>query len=63
MVGNDADEHALNALNMAVKDSKTPVILIINKMDKLSSINALLPLIADSSTRFDFAEIVSRECF
>ena len=55
---NEADEHALKALSMAVKENKTPVILVINKMDKLSSINALLPLIADSSTRFDFAEIV-----
>lgn len=55
---NDADEHALNALKMAVRGRATPVLLIINKVDKLDSVNGLLPLIAQSSQRYDFAEIV-----
>ncbi len=54
----EADEHALNALKMAVKGKSVPVLLLINKIDKLDSINSLLPLIAESSQRFDFSEIV-----
>jgi GTP-binding protein Era len=42
----------------ALQDTKVPVILLINKIDKLSSINKVLPLIAESSTIFNFADIV-----
>jgi GTP-binding protein Era len=42
----------------ALQDTKVPVILLINKIDKLSSINKVLPLIAESSTLFNFADIV-----
>ena len=42
----------------ALQDTKVPVILLINKIDKLSSINKVLPLIAESSMLFNFADIV-----
>lgn len=42
----------------AIKESPLPVVLIINKIDKLDSINDVLPLIARSSEMHDFAEIV-----
>ena len=42
----------------SLKGIKTPVVLIINKLDKLKSVNQLLPLIAQSSELYDFAEIV-----
>jgi len=35
-----------------------PVVLVVNKMDKLPSKKELLPLINDLSTRYDFAEII-----
>lgn len=37
---------------------KVPVILVINKIDRLKDKSGLLPLIDESSRRFDFAEIV-----
>ena len=42
----------------SLKGIKTPVVLIINKLDKLKSVNQLLPLMAQSSELYDFAEIV-----
>jgi len=42
----------------SLRDIKTPVVLIINKLDKLKSVNQVLPLIAESSTLYDFAEII-----
>lgn len=42
----------------AVKANSQPVILVINKIDKLKSINDVLPLIAKSSELHDFAEII-----
>lgn len=42
----------------ALQNTKVPVILLINKIDKLSSINDVLPLIAESSTLYEFADIV-----
>lgn len=42
----------------ALKNASSPVILIINKIDMLSSINQLLPLIEKSSTHYEFSEIV-----
>jgi GTP-binding protein Era len=42
----------------ALRDTKIPVVLLINKVDKLSSINDVLPLIAESANLFPFAEIV-----
>jgi len=50
----DQDKLVLKAL----EDATTPVVLIINKIDKLSSVNDVLPLIAESSELFQFAEIV-----
>lgn len=41
-----------------LRNSKIPVILVINKVDKLASANAVLPLIAESAEHYDFAEIV-----
>ncbi len=42
----------------ALKEINVPVILVINKIDKLKSVNDVLPLIAESSTMADFADIV-----
>ncbi|MBX2848295.1 MAG: GTPase Era [Acidiferrobacterales bacterium] len=50
----DEDKLVLSSL----KDVKTPVILVINKIDLLPSINQLLPLIEGSSSIYDFVEIV-----
>ena len=50
----DGDKHVLQAL----EGCNVPVILVINKLDKLKSVNDVLPLIAESSELFDFAEIV-----
>ncbi len=50
----DADKHVLKAL----KEANLPVVLVINKIDKLKSINDVLPLIAESSDLFSFADIV-----
>ena len=48
------DKLVLNAL----RDTNIPVVLIINKLDKLKSVNQLLPLIDESSKLYDFTEIV-----
>ena len=48
------DNSVLNALGV----TNTPVVLIINKLDKLKSVNQLLPLIDESSKFYDFAEII-----
>ncbi len=50
----EADHLVLQALN----GSSIPVILVINKLDKLRSVNDVLPLIAESSELYDFAEII-----
>lgn len=42
----------------ALENVKMPVILVINKIDLLSSINDVLPLISESSQLYDFAEII-----
>ncbi len=42
----------------ALKEVSVPVVLVINKIDKLKSINDVLPLIAESSQMADFAEII-----
>jgi len=47
-----------NLVLQALKDLKTPVILVINKLDKLKSVNEVLPLIAESSAMHGFADIV-----
>lgn len=50
----DGDLHVLQAL----EGSNVPVILLINKLDKLKSVNDVLPLIAESAERYNFADIV-----
>lgn len=50
----EGDKLVLNAL----KEINTPVVLLINKIDRLKSINDVLPLIAESSEIADFADIV-----
>jgi len=41
-----------------LKGAKCPVVLAVNKMDKLANKKELLPLIAELSSHFDFAEII-----
>lgn len=41
-----------------LKSVECPVILVVNKMDKLASKRELLPLISELSTRYDFTEVV-----
>lgn len=41
-----------------LKSVHSPVVLVVNKMDKLASKKQLLPLIQDLSARYDFAEII-----
>lgn len=43
---------------VAMLPSSTPVILVINKIDKLADKGALLPFIAEVSTAFAFAELI-----
>ncbi len=50
----ESDQLVLQAL----QDIKTPVVLVINKIDKLKSVNEVLPLIEESSKLYDFAAIV-----
>lgn len=50
----EGDKLVLKALN----EVNVPVILVINKIDKLKSVNDVLPLIAESSQMADFADIV-----
>jgi len=50
----DGDRLVLQALN----EVKIPVILVINKLDKLKSVNDVLPLIAESAELYGFADIV-----
>lgn len=50
----DDDRLVLDAL----RNTNTPIILLINKLDKLKSVNELLPLIAQSAELYDFADIV-----
>ena len=50
----DADVIPLKAL----QDKNIPVVLVINKLDQLKTVNELLPLIEESATRYDFVDIV-----
>lgn len=50
----DDDERVLQSL----ENVTTPVVLVINKLDLLASVNKLLPLIEQSSQLFSFADIV-----
>ncbi len=50
----EADKHVLNAL----KEVSAPIVLVINKVDMLKSINDVLPLISESSQMANFADIV-----
>jgi len=47
-----------HAVLKALEDQKTPVVLVINKLDKLKSVNEVLPLIEASSKLHNFAAIV-----
>ncbi len=49
-----ADDYVLKT----VQEQPAPVLLAINKIDKLKSRDQLLPLIQEASTRLNFAEIV-----
>ena len=49
------DEHVLKRLK---KDAKVPVLLIINKVDKLADKEQLLPQIEKLTSEFDFTDIV-----
>ena len=49
-----ADDYVLKT----VQEQPAPVLLAINKIDKLKSRDQLLPLIQEASTRMSFAEIV-----
>jgi len=51
----EEDEHVLERLKTS---AKAPVILVINKVDKLEDKEALLPQIEKLSAEFDFANIV-----
>ncbi len=51
---NQDDEKVLSKL----KGIETPVILVINKIDKIENKEDLFPFIAEMSERFDFADIV-----
>ena len=50
----DEDKMVIQALG----DTKIPVVLVINKIDQLKSVNHVLPLIAESAALYDFADIV-----
>ena len=55
----EQDKLVLKSLqNMREQGTTTPVLLLINKIDRLASINDVLPIIAESSELFDFAAIV-----
>lgn len=51
---NQDDEKVLSKL----KGTETPVILVINKIDKIENKEDLFPFIAEMSERFEFADIV-----
>lgn len=46
------------AVVRALRETKIPVILLINKIDQLKSVNDVLPLIAESAEVYPFADIV-----
>jgi len=50
----ESDKLVLQALN----ETQIPVVLVINKLDKLKSVNEVLPLIEESSQLYNFADIV-----
>jgi GTP-binding protein Era len=49
-----ADEHALERL----REAGRPVILLINKIDRVRPRQRLLPFVSDVAARFDFAEVL-----
>lgn len=51
----DEDKKVLNRLQ---QDAKAPVILVLNKADKLSDKGALLPQIQELSSQYEFAAVV-----
>ena len=54
----EADKHVLQAL----QGINIPVVLVINKLERLKSVNQLLPLMAESSELYDFDDIVPITC-
>ena len=50
----DADEHVLDK----IKHSKSPIVLVVNKIDKLEDKSALLPHLDILSSKADFAAII-----
>lgn len=50
----EEDLHVLKSIS----DTNLPIVLLINKLDRLKSVNDLLPLIEESSAKADFAEII-----
>ena len=55
----EQDKLVLQAMQEATRErANVPVILLINKIDRLASINDVLPLIEESSKLFEFTEIV-----
>ena len=51
----DDDQWILNRL----KDAKSPVILVINKIDKMKNKNELFPYIDELNKKFEFTDIIS----
>ncbi len=51
------DKLVLKSLK-SLESSKTPVILVINKLDQLKSVNEVLPIIEQSNQLFAFSDIV-----
>lgn len=50
----EEDDHVF----ATVRERPVPVILVINKIDRLKNRNALLPFIGQAATRMNFAEII-----
>ena len=50
----DGDSHVLDKL----ADAAPPVVLVVNKVDRISDKETLLPFLAEVSTRADFLEVV-----
>lgn len=55
----DEDERVLAHL----KESQTPVVLVVNKVDQIKLKEALLPFLQTVSAKYDFAEIVPMSAF
>jgi len=50
----DEDDHVL----LQLKDSAVPIIVLLNKIDKIQNKEKILPLIAELSTKIDYKEII-----